>query len=68
LIAGILLLLNRYVTVALIIIAAFLYNSFAYHVLAFPAALPLALVAFVLWFLSAWPYRSEFATLFNTRK
>lgn len=67
-VAGILLLLNRYVTVALIIIAAFLYNSFAYHILAFPAALPFALLAFIFWFLAAWPYRSAFATLFNTTK
>lgn len=67
-VAGVLLLVNRYVTVALIILAAFLYNSFTYHILAFPAGLPLAAIAFVLWFLVAWPYRSAFATLFNTTK
>lgn len=67
-VAGVLLLINRYVPVALIILAAFLYNSFAYHILAFPAGFPLAFVAFVLWFIIAWPYRSAFATLFNTTK
>lgn len=66
-VAGILLLVNRYVTVALIILAAFLYNSFAYHALAFPAGLPLALIALVLWFLAAWPYRAAFATLVNAK-
>ena len=68
LVAGVLLLINRYVPVALIILAGFLYNSLAFHSLALPAVLPLPITVLVLWFLVAWPYRSAFATLFNTTK
>lgn len=66
-VAGILLLVNRYVPVALIILAAFLYNSFAFHVLTSPQGLPMFGIAFVLWFTAAWPYRAAFAMLFNAK-
>ena len=66
-VAGILLLANRYVTVALIVLGAFLYNSIAFHALAFPSTLPLPLAVVGLWVLACLPYRSHFAQLFNVR-
>ncbi len=67
LVAGVLLLVNRYAAVALIILAAFLYNSFSYHALTMPEMLPLPLVVLILWFLACWPYRVQFAALFTTK-
>lgn len=64
-VAGVLLLLNRYVPVALIILAGFMYNSLAFHGLVMPATLPIPLVVIALWFIAALPYRTHFATLFN---
>lgn len=64
---GILLISNRYVPVALIILAAFLYNSVAYHLTTSPMVLPvpLAIAALGVWL--AWPYRGAFAALFSAR-
>jgi putative oxidoreductase len=64
LLAGISLLSNRFVPVALIVIAAFLYNSFAFHILTSPALLPLPIVATLLWLLIAVRYRALFAPIF----
>jgi putative oxidoreductase len=64
--AGVLLLLDRFVPVALIVLAAFLYNSFAYHITMASAMLPLPVVATVLWLVVALPYRAAFAALFTT--
>lgn len=62
-VAGSLLLIDRYVNLALVILAGFLYNSFAFHLTMAPSGLPVALVAFVLWLLVALPRRSSFAFL-----
>ncbi len=67
LVAGLLLLINRYVTVALLILAAFLYNSLAFHALTTPAFLPLPIIVVILWFLAALPYRANFAALFTAK-
>ena len=66
-VAGVLLLANRYVTVALVILAAFLYNSLVFHGLTTPLMLPLPIVVVALWFLAALPYRKAFATLFAAK-
>lgn len=58
---------NRFVPVALIILAAFLYNSFAYHLLTSPVLLPIPIVATVLGFFIAQPYRALFAPIFKAR-
>ena len=55
---------NRFVPVALIMMAAFLYNSFAYHFATSPAMLPIWFVATVLWLLVALRYRALFAPIF----
>lgn len=63
--AGLLLLLNRYVTLALVALAAVLVNVLTFHATMWPQALlPMPVVALVLWFLACWPLRHRFALLF----
>lgn len=61
LVIGVLLLVNRFVTIALIMLAAFLYNSFAFHITMAQSALPAPVIVLVLWVLVAAKYRSHFA-------
>lgn len=63
LLIGVLLLANRYVPIALIMLAAFLYNSFAFHITMAQSALPAPLVVLVLGAIIASKYRSSFAGL-----
>lgn len=67
LLIGISFLVNRFVPIALIMAAAFLYNSFAFHVTTAPALLPLPILASLLWLLIALPYRRLFAPIFAAR-
>lgn len=60
---GVLLLVNRYVPIALIMLAAFLYNSFAFHITMAPGALFAPVIVLALWTLVALSYRSAFAPL-----
>lgn len=63
--AGVLLLLDQYVPLALIVLAAVLVNILTFHVTMMPQALfPMPIVAVILWFLTAWPLRRHFALLF----
>lgn len=64
LVLGVLLLVNRYVPIALIILAAFLYNSFAFHATMAPAGLAAPIIVGGLWYLVALQYRASFAPLF----
>lgn len=66
-VAGVLLLANRYVPAALIILAAFLYNSLAFHALVMPATLPIPLAVVALWLVASLPYRARFAALFTAK-
>lgn len=61
---GISFLSNRFVPVALIMMAAFLYNSLAFHVVTSPMLLPLPILVTGLWLLVAWQYRALFAPIF----
>jgi uncharacterized membrane protein YphA (DoxX/SURF4 family) len=63
LIVGILLLVNRYVPLALVALAAVLANILFYHLAMQPQTLPIPLIAVALWFLVAWRYRASFAPL-----
>ena len=67
LVAGLLLLTNRFVPVALIIMAAFLYNSYAFHITVMPMGLPAPIVVTILWLLVALQYRDVFAPIFRAR-
>jgi putative oxidoreductase len=64
LLIGISFLSNRFVPVALIMMAGFLYNSFAFHLGTSPALLPLPLLATVLWLLVALRHRELFGPIF----
>lgn len=66
-VSGLAFLSNRFVPVALIITAAFLYNSYAFHLGTSQALLPLPLFATVLWLLIALPYRALFAPIFAAK-
>ena len=67
LVIGVLLLANRYVPVALVMLAAFLYNSFAFHITMAPGALLAPVVILALWLLLALKYRPAFAPLFEAK-
>ena len=57
---ALLLLVNRYVPLALTILAPTIFNILCIHILMAPAGLPLAVVVTVLWFLTTWRVRSAF--------
>jgi putative oxidoreductase len=67
LITGLLLLLNRYVPLALTFLGPVIVNIILYHLFMAPAGLPLAIVAAILWILSAFQIRSVFTVLFQQR-
>jgi uncharacterized membrane protein YphA (DoxX/SURF4 family) len=60
LIVGVLLLLNRFVPLALALLAPFLVNSVAFHVFLEPSGLPMACVFLALELYLAWAYRNAF--------
>jgi putative oxidoreductase len=67
LIAGVLLLVNRYVPLALAFLAPVIVNILCFHVFMAPAGLPLALFVTVLWALIFVGVRTAFAPLFQAR-
>lgn len=64
---GVLLLVNRYVPLALMMVAGFIYNSFAFHITMLPSAIFAPIIVSILWLAIAWPYRSLFAPLFAAK-
>ena len=58
---ALLLLVNRYVALALTILAPIIFNILCIHIFMAPAGLPLALLVTILWFLATWRVRSAFA-------
>jgi hypothetical protein len=64
LIAGVLLLLNRFVPLALAMLAPMLANIIAYHVTMQMEGWPLAVFTIILWAIVVWRYRAHFASLF----
>src|SRR5882757_9176233 len=66
-IAGALLLANRYVPLALAILAPIIVNILSFHALMAPSGLPLALSVAVLWGLIFVDARPAFAGLFQSR-
>ena len=67
LVAGVLLLVNRYVPLAVAMLAPVIVNILTFHALMAPSGLPLALFVAVLWtviFVDVWPV---FAALFQAR-
>lgn len=64
LIAGVLLLLNRFVPLALAMLAPMLANIIAYHVTMQMEGWPLAAITTLLWAIVVWRYRAHFTALF----
>lgn len=64
LLAGAMLLVNRFVPLALLMLAAVIANILAFHITMWPASLiPMPIVVTVLWFIVAWRYRTKFNPL-----
>lgn len=63
-IAGVLLLVNRFVPLALALLAPVLYNILVFHITMQPSGLPPGLVATILWLILVWRLREYFAPLF----
>ena len=66
-IGAVLLLANRYVPLAVAILAPVIVNILSFHALMAPSGLPLALFVTVLWALLFVHVRSAFAALFQAR-
>jgi putative oxidoreductase len=64
LIAGVLVLANRFVPLALALLAPVIANIIVFHVTMAPVGLPVALVVTLLWFAVAARFRTSFAPLF----
>lgn len=67
LIAGIFLLSNRYVPLALAMLAAVIANIIVFHVTMAPLGLPIAAIVTALWAIVASRYRSSFAPLLERK-
>lgn len=67
LVPGILLLVNRYVPLALTILAAQLVNILTTHVLVMRGGFPVPVFAALLWVLVFWRHRTAFAGIFQAR-
>ena len=67
LLAAALLLVNRYVPLALAVLAPVIVNILSFHALMAPSGLPLALVVAVLWALIFVSVRPAFAGLFQSQ-
>jgi putative oxidoreductase len=65
LLAGILLLANRYVPLALTLLGAVISNILVFHITMAPSGLPVPLVVVTLWATVASRYRASFAPLFS---
>src|SRR6476660_6411825 len=66
-ISAVLLLVNRYVPLALTLLAPIIVNILLIHILMLPSGLPLALVVTVLWIVVFLSVRSAFAGLWQPR-
>ena len=64
LIAGVLLLTNQFVPLAVAMLAPMLANILAYHLTMQMEGLPMALITALLWAVLAWRYRAHFGALF----
>jgi len=67
LIAGLMLVTNRFVPLALVLLAPFFVNSMAFHLVLEHTGLPMALLFFALEVALAWSYRRAYAPLLTAR-
>ena len=66
-IAGALLLVNRFVPLALALLAPVLYNILVFHITMQPSGLPPGLFASILWLILVWRLRAYFAPLLTQK-
>ena len=66
-VGGLLLLVNRYVPLAVALLAPVLVNILTFHVLMAPAGLPMALFVAILWIAIFFQVRPAFSGLFQSR-
>jgi putative oxidoreductase len=66
-VAGVLLLLNRYVPLAVAVLAPVIVNILAFHALMAPSGIPLALFVALLWVVIFIDVRPAFSGLFQSR-
>jgi len=66
-IAGLLLLINRFVPLGLVVLGPIIVNIFVVNLLMAPKALPLAILVTVLWILAAYRTRSALLPLLQQR-
>ena len=66
-VSGVLLLINRFVPLALVILAPIIFNIILYHAFMLPSGLPLALFVTLLWILTAAGIWSVFSSLLRSR-
>jgi putative oxidoreductase len=64
---GLLLLLNRFVVLALVLLGPVIVNIFLFHVLMAPEGIPLAAIVVVLWLILAVRYKQYLAGIFVQR-
>jgi uncharacterized membrane protein YphA (DoxX/SURF4 family) len=67
LVVGVLLLVNRFVPLALALLAPFLVNSAAFHVFLEPSGLPMVMIFVALEVYLAWAYRNAFRPMLAAR-
>jgi putative oxidoreductase len=67
LIAGVLLLANRYVPLALVLLGAVIANILVFHLTMQPQTIAPGVVALICWCIVAYRYRRSFAPLFEAR-
>jgi hypothetical protein len=67
LIVGVLLLVNRFVPLALALLAPFLVNSVAFHIFLEPSGLPMTMIFVALEVYLAWAYRNAFRPMLAAR-
>jgi putative oxidoreductase len=65
--SGILLLVNRYVPLALTILAAILVNILTTHILVMRGGFPIPIFVALLWLLVFWRHRAAFSGIFQPR-
>jgi uncharacterized membrane protein YphA (DoxX/SURF4 family) len=63
-VGGILLLSNRFVPLALVILGPVIVNIFLFHAFMAPSGLPMAFIVSVLWVFTAWKVRGAFSGIF----
>ena len=67
LIPAILLLVGRYVPLALVLLGPVIVNIVLFHAFMAPSGLPLATVVVILWLLTAWSVRPAFEGIFKQK-